>query len=308
MAGPGTDVDAPPLLPPTSGLLQVAEVIDHDDDRWTDGIRWVPPSDAAVELATTCWGGAGFSTARSTSAPVNAATPFAVIAHDSCLAVSFRNSEDEFRARSAASLKAQEPAAVEAEFERGALIPTNPRLAEASAAHLYLGSPANTQAGQLALTPKDALAALDEGIAYWGKGLGMIHAPAYVIAQWVAARAINVAEFQANDLPLDPKPRLLFSPNGNPIVAGSGYRGASPDLVTVPTLLTGGHAAMWAYATDLVTVHRDREVKFLADEMSQSLNRQNNEVTWRAYRMYAIAWSRLLHASVKIATPLVAAP
>lgn len=43
-------------------------------------------------------------------------------------------------------------------------------------------------------------------------------------------------------------------------------------------------------------------------EVSQALNRQNNEVTWRAYRMYAVAWNRLLHASVKVATPLVAQP
>lgn len=304
MAGPGTDVEAPPLLPPTSGLLQVAEVVEHDDDRWTDGIRWRPPSDAAVELATTCWGGAGFSTDRPTSAPVDAGIPFAVISHDSCHAASFRSGE--FRERAAENLKAQEPAAVEGEFERGALVPANPRLAEATAGHLYLGSPANTQAGQLALAPKDALAALDEGIAYWGKGLGLIHAPAYVVAQWVTAGA--VFDDPANPAPERYRARRLFSPNGNPIVAGSGYRGASPDLVTVPTLLTGGHAAMWAYATDLVVVHRDREVKFLADEMSQALNRQNNEVTWRAYRMYAVAWNRLLHASVKVATPLVAQP
>ncbi len=310
-------VEAPPLLPPTSGLLQVAQVIEHDvneagivapaeRDHWLDGIRWAAPSDAPVELATVCWGGAGFSDARSTSAPATSFHPFAVIAHDSCYAPSF--TEAEFQERARASLAAQEPFAVESEFERGTLIPANPRLAQATAGHVYLASTANSQATQLTLTPKDALAVLDEGIARWGKGLGMIHAPAYVIAQWVAARAINVPDYEPADLPLDPKPRLLFSPNGNPIVAGSGYFGASPDLATVPDLTPAGHAAMWAYATDLVTVHRDATSTLLTADQGQSINRTNNEITYRAYRMYAVAWSRLLHASVKISTPLVAAP
>lgn len=307
MAGPETIVEAPPLLPPTSGLLQVAQIIEHEaaDDRWLAGARWSPPNDRPVSLATVCWGGAGFSDDRS-STPAGTAIPFAVISHDSCHAASFDTAE--FRARAEESLRAQEASAVEGEFERGTLVSTNPRLAEATASHLYLGSAANTQAGQLALSPKDALAVLDEGIARWGKGLGMIHAPAYVIAQWVAARAVNVADFGPGDLPLDPKPRLLFSPNGNPIVAGSGYYGVSPDKAVVPDLTVAGHTAMWAYATDLVTVHRDANVSYLADEVSQSLNRQLNEVTWRAYRMYAVVWSRLLHASVKINTVLAAAP
>lgn len=306
MAGPGANVEAPPLLPPTSGLLHVAQVVEHEPgDRWDGGVWWAPPSSRPVELGLVCGSGA-FTVDTDRAAAVRSATPFAVISHDSCLASSF--SEDEFNQRAADLLRAEESFAVEGEFERGALVPTNARLAQASAGHVFLASTANSQATQLALTPKDALAVLDEGIARWGKGLGMIHAPSYVIAQWVAARAINVADYSPNDLPLDPKPRLLFSPNGNPIVAGSGYFGASPDLAVVPDLTPAGHAAMWAYATDLVTVHRDASIGFLTDDMAQALNRLNNEVTLRAFRMYAVSWSRLLHASVKIATPLAAAP
>ncbi len=307
MAGAGIYVEAPPLLPPTAGLLQVAAVIDHaaDDDRWFDGLRWTPPNDRPVNLATVCWGGSAFAGDRSATA-AGFTTPFAVISHDSCHAASF--SEGEFRRRAAEALEAQEPAAVEAEFERGTLVTANPRLAEATSGHVYLASTANSQATQLALTPKDALAALDEGIARWAKGLGMIHAPSYVIAQWVAARAVNIAEFESRDQPLDPKTRLLFSPNGNPIIAGSGYFGASPDLAVVPGLTPATHTAMWAYATDLVVVHRQADVSFLADDIGSSMDRQLNEVTFRAYRMYAVQWSRLLHASVKINTVLAAAP
>lgn len=315
-AGPETLVPAPPLLPPTSGLLQVAQVIEHDAspnpetrDHWLAGIRWTVPNSQGVSLATVCYGGTGLPQGFSGS-PAGAAYPFAVIAEDTCLSASFREAEFQQRARD--SIAAREQAAVEAEFERGALTAAlanpNPRLAEATTGHVYLGSPANTQAGQLALSPKDALAALDEAIAYWGGGLGMIHAPAYVIAQWVASRAVVIEDFDDSTVPVDPKRRLIFSPNGNPIIAGQGYRGASPDLAVVPTLLTGGHAAMWCYATDMVTVHRDDRISLIPDNTSQALDRTNNYVTWRAWRAYAIAWSRLLHASVKVNTVLAAAP
>jgi hypothetical protein len=324
--GPEAVVPAAPLLPPPLGLLQTAQVIEHEvgavgpvgfqptNDRWLAGIRWAIPSGSIVGLLDACNPALALDNAYSGS-PAGAYYPFGVIAEDQCLAASFGT--EEFRARARQALIAQESNAVERQFERGLVgNSVNPRLAQATTGHIYLGSSANTQATQLALTPKDALACLDEGIARWGKGQGMIHAPSYVIAQWVASRSIVVENFDLATTPADPSPssaksRLIFSPNGNPIVAGSGYLGVSPDGTVVPDLTTGGHAAMWCYATGMVTVHRDAEVSYLPDspsEVGQALDRTNNTITWRAWRAYAFAWSRLLHASVKVNTVLAAAP
>jgi hypothetical protein len=312
---PGVEqrVDAPPLLPPTSGLLQVAKVIEHavqDDnpfqpteDHWLAGIRWTVPNNQPGAVFQACNPATSLSRTASGS-PAGAYYPFAAVAEDTCDAVSF--SEQTFRDRALESLTAREPGLAESQLERSTLA-GNPKLADNETGHVFLGSTGNTQATQLALTPKDALAVLDEGIAFWGAGQGMIHAPSYVIAQWVASRAVVIDDLTDTTIPRDPK-RVFFSPNGNIIVPGSGYRGVSPDGAVVPDLTVGNHAAMWCYATDLIVVHRDDRPSFLPDTMAQALDRQTNTVTWRAFRAYAFAWNRLLHASVKVNTALVAAP
>lgn len=318
--GPESVVPAPPLLPPLLGLVQTAQVVEHEvgavgpvgfaptQDRWLAGIRWATPGGRVVGLLDACNPALALDNSF-TGSPAGAYYPFGVVAEDQCLAASFGT--EEFRARARQALIAQESAAVERQLERGTIGNSlNPRLAEATAGHVYLGSSANTQATQLALTPKDALACLDEGIARWGRGLGMIHAPAYVVAQWVASRAIVVENFDLETTPRDSK-RVIFSPNGNPIIAGSGYLGVSPDGTVVPDLTVAGHAAMWCYATDLIVVHRDADVSYIPDspsEVGQALDRTNNAITWRAWRAYAFAWNRLLHASVKVNTVLAAAP
>lgn len=312
--GVETIVAPPPLLPPTSGLLQVARVIEHrvDDegpfaerDHWLSGIRWPVPNNQGLVAIDACHTNLVLPEDNS-GLPAGAYYPFAVVEEDSCYAATF--GEETFRARAEEGLLAREPAAVEAQLERGLVGPTvNPHLADTEAGVIYLASTGASQATQLALTPKDALAVLDEAIAVWGGGLGMIHAPAYVIAQWVSSRSVLIEDLTDTTIPRDPR-RVFFSPNGNIIVAGSGYRGVSPDGTVVPNSTVSGHAAMWCYATDLIVVHREDRVSFIPDNMAQALNRQTNLVTWRAWRAYAFAWNRLLHASVKVNTPLAAAP
>lgn len=314
-AGPEEIVARPPLLPPVTGLLQVAAVVDHstadtdyaigdpdggDRDHWLAGIRWAPASNKAVVATDPC--GAGFSAPGSTHPSPIAYYPFALVEEDTCSPWSFRQAD--FVAYATEGIKAREWGALEAEFERGVLNPANPHLADAASPTLaYLATSGGTaETNALALSPKDALAALDEAIANWGGGLGMIHAPAYVIAQWVAARSVTVVEPPADDvMPL--RHPILSSPKGNPIVAGNGYRGAAPTAGIDAT-----HAAQWAYATDMVTVHRDDAVTMMPGDIAQALNRQNNLITYRAWRVYALAWSRLLHAAVKVNTVLAAAP
>lgn len=309
-------VAAPPLLPSTVGLLQVAKVVEHavpdnntlepTSDHWLAGIRWTTPDNHGADyIVGPCEPSVALDEARTGLAP-GAYYPFAAVVEDACDAVTF--TEETFKARALEGLLAREPNAVETQLETAPVSPTyNRHLAEAESGHIFLASTANTQATQLALAPKDALATLDEAIAYWRGGQGMIHAPWYVVAQWVASRAVVIEDLTDTTIPRDPK-RIIFSPNGNLIVAGSGYHGVSPDQAVVPDLTVANHAAMWCYATDLIVVHRDERPSFLPDTMAQAVDRRNNNVVWRAWRAYAFAWNRLLHASVKVNTALVAAP
>ncbi|MEO5774512.1 MAG: hypothetical protein ABIQ32_10405 [Sphingomicrobium sp.] len=303
--GLGEVVAAPPLLPPVVGLLQAAAVVEHDDDHWLAGIRWAPGNNVALETVDLCEYQASLGSAGSHPA-AGEYYPFALVQEDSCSYKVF--SAAEFQSMAESALRAKEWAALETEFERGTLVPTNPHLAAVyttPAATQFPFSSGSSQATSLSFSPGDALALLDETISTWGSGLGMIHAPSFVIDKWVAARMVTSEEPPADtdEANFAIQHPTLISPMGNIIVAGTGYRGYAPDGT-----LDATHAAKWCYATDLVTVHRDARVSFTPSTAAAALNRTTNSVTWRAWRVYALAWNRLLHAAVKVNTVLAAAP
>jgi hypothetical protein len=62
------------------------------------------------------------------------------------------------------------------------------------------------------------------------------------------------------------------------------------------------HAAQWAYATDLVQILRSADVTIMPTTLAQATDRAANNVTFRAQREYAVIWSGLLHAAVKVNT------
>lgn len=297
VAGPETLVAAPPLVPPPSGLLATLEhlglVVEHavsDEgpngaatipEHWLAGIRFEPASIAALEKFDLC-AGLALLGSNTHKAP-RAYAPFALSVADSCSSWGWQ--DDNFAERATEALLAKEVAGIETEFERGALNAANPRLADAADPVL------TTLNGGAATSPASALALLDEAIGVVNIGLGLIHATPYVFALWGNAQLLREGPSP------DVAHSVALSPAGNLVVSGNGYLGASPANV-----VDGTHGVQWAYATDLMVVHRSATPTVYPATLREALDRSGNTVTYRAQRPYAIAWAGLLHAAVAVVT------
>jgi hypothetical protein len=115
-------------------------------------------------------------------------------------------------------------------------------------------------------------------------GKGMIHARPFLVTMWSSfglLRADNSGK--------------LFTFNGNPVVPGYGYTGASPAGVAPTT------TSVWAYATSYPQIHRG-EVEVFASEQDRaaSFDRTNNTVTVRAMRLYSVAFNTCAVTAVNI--------
>lgn len=297
VVGPEILVEAPPLVPPPTGLLvtlaHVGLVVEHDvpvegpsgapvtPEHWLAGIRFEPASIAALEKYDLC-SGVTLSGANTHKAP-KAGVPFALIAADTCS--SWGWNEGNFTARATEALLAKEPAALEIEFERAALLPSNPHLADnTNPTFVQLNGGAATGAAS-------ALALLDEAIANANIGRGIIHATAYVFALWGAAQLLR------EGISPDVASSIALSPAGNLVVSGNGYLGASPANV-----VDASHGVQWAYATEMMVVHRAATPNIRPARLVEALERRNNSITYRANRPYAIAWGQILHAGVAVNT------
>ncbi len=299
-------VEAPPLVPYQAGLLVAAPIVEHDtggmvpfdrdrpgDGHWLTGMRWRPESTAAIELFDIFNGGTFNVTQTSPAAGglnvLGSAKPFAVAVRE--IDSAFGWFEENYIDRATRRLAVVETLGVESQVETGSLIATNPHLADPVAA--------TTLNSGNRVAPRDALAMLDEAIAKAKIGMGMIHAPAYLAAQWITLNQLEPADDDPN-APQIAKPLKFMSPGGNIIVAGNGYIGVGPDG-------TGGqgdaaHTFSWAYATDMMVIHRSRQTIIEPDTFEHAFDRVNNTVAYRAMRPYGVVWSRLLLAAVKVNT------
>lgn len=150
-------------------------------------------------------------------------------------------------------------------------------------------------AGGQAVSPLLALAYLNQAIADAHLGMGMIHCSAFVGERWFEARGVTGAS----------GPTKFFSVNGNPVVMGNGYAGVGPDSPQTggspTTVAPSGNPVQWAYATDLMQVVRAPQVRLYPDSLAAAMQRDQNLVAYRASRPFAINWSGLLRAAVKVA-------
>lgn len=204
--------------------------------------------------------------------------PFVVDAYDRCSTFGFEAADYEGRARRA--LAARESKAVEAEWWRGALFPTNPHLDNSGSAPAATN--AVTLAGGTAQTLRTGLALLVQAIADGNGGVGMIHARPFLVDLWLGLQVL----WRSND-------GKFYTGGGHLVVPGAGYPG------TGPTGQATSATSEWAYATDAPEIHRG-PVEVFANSMAQVVNRDQNTVTVRAERMYGIAWNAILNNAVNI--------
>ena len=183
-----------------------------------------------------------------------------------CSAMSIGDPE-EFAGRAEIAMRAVESYAVEKQLVSGDGIATNPYLEDADVDLLASGA---------AVSPAAALSYLEDAIGATGKQ-GMIHATPSVVSQWFDQTRED-----------DP----LVTVNGTRVVSGDGYIGSRP---------TGGSAAAagqsWAYATGPVEV---RHSDVVMPDISEVLDRTNNDVTFRAERYALVEWDTVLQAAVLV--------
>ena len=186
-AGTGGElpIDAPLLMPPVSGLLaQVPVMGGIEGNRWLMGLAFSPESNEAPDLDDMCSTRVLDNPDQITRASIVRIHPVDLVLRERCSTFSDEGADVEERATR--GLEVKRHWALEREFEQGALNSANFHLAAT-----YAGSPNPTTvtlASGAVVSPVDALALLDEAIANSANiiGRGMIHAPAFLIAQWAS--------------------------------------------------------------------------------------------------------------------------
>jgi hypothetical protein len=289
-------IAAPPLVAPVTGLLaQLGTISGPDAERWLRGLAINPEASEPLVGDTLCSGAVLGAPGLIDRAAPRKVTPFELIMRDRCSTWGW--SENDYVGRATRALDVKRHHGIEREFESGALEPTNLFLAatytDPDPTTVILG-------GGVRVSPVNALALLDEAIANSAIGRGMIHATAFVIAQWEAAGLLNHETIEGDE-GLGSRSQL-YSPKGNVVIAGNGYEGRGPDGNVVVA-----HASQWAYATDWIVVVAG-EPTTVPGTFAEATAKNANLVEYQQHQWFAILWSGLLHAAVLVATstPVVA--
>jgi hypothetical protein len=256
-----------PVAPPHSLLKTPGVLKPPGDAHWLSGAAVYPYPEDLPGLFDPCSTGTVRTKEEGTGVESPYFASFVVYLPITCSAMSIGDPE-EFRGRAEIALQAVESYAVEQQLSRGLGVFTNPYFADA--AHTLTG------AGATATAPMTALSYLEEVIGATGKQ-GMIHATPAVVTQWFDQDRL--------DLP-------LVTVAGTRVVSGGGYAEATPSGRT-----PAAAGQSWVYATGPVEV-RHAPMKLL--DISEVLDRSNNDVTFRAERFVLATWDAQLQAAILV--------
>ena len=269
IAGPRLDLNGPLPVAPRHSLLNTPGVVVADDDngRWLNGVNvigypastpltWNACIPESSDLGVKDEGEAGDQAQFD---------PFVCYLPVTCSALDYAYIAD----WSKVVLEATYSMAVEkglAGVDVAGLGP-NPSLGDGNVQVLAGGS---------AKSPIVALSYLENAIGETGRE-GMVHATPATITQ------LNTDTF------LDPE--TLLTTNGNRVVSGDGYIGATANG------LTAGAGQDWMFASGPVEV---RISPLAITDLRESLDRSINEITFRAERWVLVTWDTSLQAAVLV--------
>jgi hypothetical protein len=262
------------------GLLATVGPFDRDNpptytDTGAATVGAAPPSSNTT-------GGTG----TYTNLPIVEFIPYLIVARDFCSSWGFE--ERDFKGRALRLLDNQTPAAIETEFETGAIAqalgyPNNylcntsdPAFVDVTPKPSGTWTPPSVARGFQIL--QDALQQCGFG------GQGMIH----VIAETVG-NLLNVRREGA----------LMLDVLDNIVVPGSGYRGQCSGV-------GGGNSTTTAvmFATDLVSVRAQKQADVIPDTFAEALDRsqggQPNKIEFRAMRFAAASFDGACHFACRV--------
>lgn len=274
-------LDGPAPRPPLHSLLSVATEVTQD---LRGGAVVVPYPAAMPDANDPC----GDATAKLKDTPTALTIPdgfpvFRAYLGEICTARSIGDWE-EWKSRANLALVAREAWALERQLVNAMFGLTSgsqdtPNLSGAGAAP----NP-SLPAGGAAVAVTTAFAWLDAAIAATGQQ-GVIHAPPPAVT---AAGAV-----------LRDDRGVLRTMAGTPVISGMGYWFADSD--TAGDAAGGSSAAAgqsWMYATGPVLYQRGSDLEPLPELFSEALDREVNEVIYRAERDLWVAWDGQLQAAV----------
>lgn len=268
--GPALDIDGPiPVAPPHSLLNTPGVVVERDSEgRWLNGVNvWGYPSDTPL-LWEPCSDGTFRTKSDESNQPTARFDSFVAYLPITCSGIGISEAEmDDLRDRAERALDATISMAVEEALAAGIDQSTNPFFADTNVDILNSGT---------AVSPAVGLSFLENAIGTTGRR-GLLHATPAVIAQWQPYFVDS--------------PELLTA-NGTPAASGDGYIG-----VDTPFIGTPGTGEDWAFATGPVNVYLG---PLVITDTRETLDRSNNDLTFRAERYVLALWDTALQSAVLI--------
>lgn len=263
------DLDGPrPVAPPHSLVNTPGVVVAGGDGRWMNGVNLIAYPEDVPSLWEACSEGTFETKGDGETGRITTFDPFVVYLPITCSSLGVYQN---LQGQAEAVLEATWSFGVEEALAKGIVgPPSNPFFGDSSLSIL---------AGGAAQTPATALAYLENAIGATGRK-GMIHAtPAIVSA------------LQADKLEGGEEGELLTS-NGTPVVSGGGYAGADPYAGAAPSA-----GQDWMFATGPVEV---RSSPIAMTSVSQSLDRSDNTLTFRAERNVLAIFDGALQAGILV--------
>lgn len=284
--GPLFYVDGPLPREPRYTLVKSADINDLTDEHWANGIEvhgYIPDVPQGYSVCGDTSGsspGAPVKQEQETPNPLPEFGPLTVYLAETCsmrsIAYGSRSQEEYnnlFRARANAVFQATESGAVARELELGEWLPDNPHFTDGNADVLTSG----------AVGLRQGLSLLEDAIAETYRA-GVIHMTAGLAAAYstLGTGALIVERGK------------LYTQLGTLVIPDYGYTGAAPEGETPAT-----GTIEWAYATGPVEILRS-ESMIMPPNIWEAIDREQNEITYRAERYYIAYWDTALQAAVEI--------
>lgn len=275
-------IPSPPMNPPKVGLLASVTPVTPADEHWANGISWEPDGSCLGAGTAEVCSDEPSDKIIATSDGSYTYDPFVIWGGDKCSSFGF-NARD-YQGRARRQLARLESTVLEAELWDG----TEARVAGLGNNKWLAHPDSDVLTAGVGVTPIDALACLEQGLAVCGGGSrGMIHATRQVVTHW-------------NNLGmLRREGTLLLTVNDTIVVPGAGYTGSGPSPSVDDDPVAAADGAIWAYATDVVQVYLGNST-VVPPTVAEAIDRVNNLIEYRAERPAAVFWNYCCHFAVQI--------
>lgn len=272
--GPPIYIDGPIPVAPSRGLLSAATIVPPGSERFGVGAAiWPYPPDLPQSWAP-CSDGTYRTKADGEGWDLPVFNAFELYIPITCSTITAKS--DGFADRARLAFAARESFGLAHELATGHSDSMNPHLTDSNLTKLN---------GGVAVTPDVALSYLEDAIGATGQD-GLIHLTPATAAAINGSGGYGIDMYQG---------RLLTTANGTPVAVDGGYIGVAPEPMAAPATGTA-----WAFATGPVQIRMSPDIEILADDISQSMDRQTNEVTYRAERAYLMDWDVQLQVAILV--------